>query len=284
MSHDHLDYHKTYDNYIKAKKKFFDDIDKEATVIVNIDDKQGRIMIQNCKSKIKTYGLKTMADYKAKILENNAYGLHLNINGKEAFFKMSGEFNAYNILAIYALASEFQIESELLTTVLSELNGAEGRFEKFISPKTKVLGIVDYAHTPDALENVLQTICDVKDTGSQIITVVGCGGDRDKTKRPSMAKIAMKMSDKAIFTSDNPRSEDPEEILNDMFDGLTNDEQLNVLRIEDRQTAIKTAVMLAQPGDVILVAGKGHEKTQEIKGIKYPFDDKKVLAEMLLKI
>ncbi len=284
ISHDHLDYHGSYDNYIKAKKKFFDELSQEAIAIVNLDDKNGKVMVQNSKAKIKSYALRKMADYKAKVLDDSLLGLHMEVLGEQVFFKMSGEFNAYNLLSVFATAYEFEIDKSVILQKLSVLSGAEGRFEKVYSGNQKVLGIVDYAHTPDALSNVLDTIKDIKKKDSEIITVVGCGGNRDKAKRPKMGRIAYDGSSSLIITSDNPRDEDPDRILDEMLEGLEEFEQENVLRIEERAMAIKMAVKLAKNGDVILVAGKGHEKTQEINGVKYPFDDKKILAKELSKI
>jgi UDP-N-acetylmuramoyl-L-alanyl-D-glutamate--2,6-diaminopimelate ligase len=283
ITHDHLDYHHTMDAYIKAKKSFFDHLDKESFAVINLDDKRGAVMVQNTIARKVTYALQIMADVKGKMLENNISGMHLQINGEDVFFKLIGEFNAYNILAVYAAATQLGVSGWEVLTVLSGLRGAEGRFEQVLQPDTKICGIVDYAHTPDALENVIQTILKIKSRKSQLITVVGCGGDRDKSKRPEMARIAAVFSDKVVLTSDNPRTENPEDILDDMEKGIPDQKVNQVLRISDRSNAIKTAVMMASPGDVILVAGKGHEKYQEINGEKFPFDDKKLL-EQLLKI
>jgi UDP-N-acetylmuramoyl-L-alanyl-D-glutamate--2,6-diaminopimelate ligase len=283
ITHDHLDYHHTMDAYIKAKKSFFDHLDKESFAVINLDDKRGAVMVQNTIARKVTYALQIMADVKGKMLENNISGMHLQINGEDVFFKLIGEFNAYNILAVYAAATQLGVPGWEVLTVLSGLRGAEGRFEQVLQPDTKICGIVDYAHTPDALENVIQTILKIKSRKSQLITVVGCGGDRDKSKRPEMARIAAVFSDKVVLTSDNPRTENPEDILDDMEKGIPDQKVNQVLRISDRSNAIKTAVMMARPGDVILVAGKGHEKYQEINGEKFPFDDKKLL-EQLLKI
>jgi UDP-N-acetylmuramoyl-L-alanyl-D-glutamate--2,6-diaminopimelate ligase len=280
ISHDHLDYHKTMSNYINAKKKFFDLLPQDAFAIVNNDDKNGSVMVQNTKARIRTYGLRSMTDYKAKILESSIQGLHLKINGHEAFFRLIGAFNAYNLLCVYGAAVELGFESELVLSTLSGLKGADGRFEQIVDPITGTCGIVDYAHTPDALENVLETIKNIKSKSSQIITVVGCGGDRDKTKRPVMSKVACKFSDKVILTSDNPRTENPETILDDMEVGLDDLDKQKMIRIADRNQAIKTAVMISNKGDIILVAGKGHENYQEINGEKFPFDDKKILKSL----
>lgn len=281
ITHDHLDYHGTMDAYIRAKKSFFDRLGKNSFAVINIDDKRGSVMVQNTAARIISYALKTMADVKGKILDNNITGMQLQINGEDAYFKLIGEFNAYNILAVYAASRQLGVSDWEVLTVLSGLNGAEGRFEQVLQPETKICGIVDYAHTPDALENVILTILKIKSPKNQLITVVGCGGDRDKTKRPEMARIAAVYSQKVVLTSDNPRSEDPEQILNDMEIGIPAEHLNQVIRITDRQVAIKTAVMLANPGDVILIAGKGHEKYQEINGKKFPFDDKKLLEQLL---
>lgn len=278
ITHDHLDFHKTFDQYIKAKKTFFDGLPNTAFALTNLDDKNGSVMLQNTHAKQHTYALKSMADYKAKIIENQFGGLLLNIDGHEVWFKLVGSFNAYNLLAVYAAAILLNQDKEKVLTVLSNLSGAEGRFDYLISAK-KVIGIVDYAHTPDAVQNVLSTIKDIRKGNEQVITVIGCGGDRDKTKRPVMASVACDWSDKVILTSDNPRSEDPDQIIRDMEAGITPDQQRKAFAIADRKEAIKAACHLAQPEDIILLAGKGHEKYQEIKGIKYPFDDKQILAE-----
>ncbi|MCZ2338547.1 MAG: UDP-N-acetylmuramoyl-L-alanyl-D-glutamate--2,6-diaminopimelate ligase [Chitinophagales bacterium] len=281
LTHDHLDYHGTMLNYIIAKKSFFDNLPSDAFALVNVDDKNGSVMLQNTKARKLTYAMHTMADYKAKIIENTVHGLHLRINDREAFFRMIGDFNAYNITAVYGTAVELGIEKDEILALLSGLRGAVGRFEQVISSDGAKFGIVDYAHTPDALKNVLQTIQKVKHTSSQVIVVIGCGGDRDKSKRPEMAKEACELSDKVVLTSDNPRSEDPDSILDDMEAGVDEAHRASTIRITDRRQAIKTAVMMAQQGDIILVAGKGHEDYQEIKGKKFPFDDKKILQEYL---
>jgi UDP-N-acetylmuramoyl-L-alanyl-D-glutamate--2,6-diaminopimelate ligase len=280
ITHDHLDYHKTFDEYIRVKKSFFDSLSSDAFAISNADDKRGAVMLQNTNAKKYFYSLKTVADFKGKILENNLTGLVMTINDQEVHFRLIGEFNAYNLLAVYGAAICLgQDKSEVLRT-LSKLSGAEGRFDYVISAREKIIGIVDYAHTPDALINVLATIQKLRKGHEQIITVVGCGGDRDKTKRPLMGAAACEYSDKAIFTSDNPRSEDPEQILLDMEAGLNSAAKRKYTRIADRKEAIRTAINLARPEDIVLIAGKGHEKYQEIKGVKYPFDDKQVLLEM----
>ncbi len=283
ITHDHLDYHKTMKNYISAKKKFFDGLSKDAFAITNTDDKNGLVMLQNTTARKITYGLKSMADYKARILESTVQGLHLLINNRDAYFRLIGEFNAYNLTLVYGAAVELGMGSDDVLAILSGLRGADGRFEQVIDPDSERCGIIDYAHTPDALENVLETILKVKGVESTVITVVGCGGDRDTTKRPLMAQVAAKMSDKVILTSDNPRSEDPEKILDDMEAGLDNDSRKKVIRISDRLQAIKTAVMMSDEKDIILVAGKGHENYQEIKGEKFPFNDKEILKGFLRK-
>jgi UDP-N-acetylmuramoyl-L-alanyl-D-glutamate--2,6-diaminopimelate ligase len=279
ISHDHLDYHLTMKNYIGAKKKFFDQLPSDAFALTNADDKNGLVMLQNTKAKKLTYGLRTMADYKVKILESTVEGLHLKINDREAYFRLIGEFNAYNLAAVFGAALQLGIEEDDILAILSGLRGAEGRFDQIIDKNTGKCGIVDYAHTPDALENVLGTILKVKGIKSNVITVIGCGGDRDVTKRPVMAKVACSLSDKVILTSDNPRSEDPESIIDDMENGLDDVDKKKMIRITDRLQAIKTAVMMSGNDDIILVAGKGHENYQEIKGEKFPFDDKKILKE-----
>lgn len=280
ITHDHLDYHKTFDEYIKAKKKFFDGLSSSAFAISNADDRRGAVMLQNTSAKKYFYSLKTMADFKGKILENSLRGLLMTINDTEVHFKMIGTFNAYNLLAVYGAAVCLGEDKQIVLQVLSSLSGAEGRFDYMVSPKDKVIGIVDYAHTPDALLNVLATIKNLCQGEEKILTVVGCGGDRDKTKRPVMAEVACEHSDKIFFTSDNPRSEDPNEIIKDMEAGVNVICRKKYISIADRKEAIKTAVSFSKREDIVLVAGKGHEKYQEIKGVKYPFDDKAVLAEM----
>lgn len=279
ITHDHLDYHKTFDEYIRVKKHFFDDLPTSAFAISNADDKRGEVMLQNTKAKKYTYSLKTAASFKGKILENALTGLIMLVNDKEVHFRLIGEFNAYNLLAVYGAAICLEENNEAVLTALSLITGAEGRFDYSISSGL-IIGIVDYAHTPDALENVLITIKKLRKGYEQIITVVGCGGDRDKTKRPIMAQAACDLSDKVILTSDNPRTEDPSAILNDMEQGLTSAAKRKYITIVDRSEAIKTAVSLANKEDIILIAGKGHEKYQDINGVKYPFDDKEVLRKM----
>jgi UDP-N-acetylmuramoyl-L-alanyl-D-glutamate--2,6-diaminopimelate ligase len=280
ITHDHLDYHKTFDEYIRVKKSFFDGLPSDAFAISNADDKRGNVMLQNTNARKYLYSLKTVADFKGKILENNLTGLVMTINDQEVHFRLIGEFNAYNLLAVYGAAICLGQEKSEVLRALSTLSGAEGRFDYLISSKERIIGIIDYAHTPDALINVLATIQKLRKGHEQIITVVGCGGDRDKTKRPLMAAAACEYSDKAIFTSDNPRSEDPEQILLDMEVGLNTAAKRKYSKIADRKEAIRTAINLARPEDIVLIAGKGHEKYQEIKGVKYPFDDKQVLLEM----
>lgn len=279
ITHDHLDYHKTFDEYIRVKKKFFDNLSAAAFAISNLDDKRGEVMLQNTHAVKNFYSLKTVSSIKGKILENNLTGLVMIVNGKEVHFRLIGEFNAYNILAVYGAGICLGENADEVLTTLSMVTGAEGRFDYVIST-SGIIGIVDYAHTPDALQNVLDTIRGLKQGNEQLITVVGCGGDRDKTKRPVMAGVACELSDLVIFTSDNPRSEDPAQILKDMEVELGSAAKRKLLSIAERKEAIKTAVSMAKPFDILLIAGKGHEKYQEIKGIKYPFDDKQVLNEM----
>lgn len=280
ITHDHLDYHKTFDEYIKAKKGFFDGLSASAFAITNIDDKRGAVMLQNTAAKKLSYSLRSMADFKGKILDNGLSGLAMTINDQEVHFRMIGEFNAYNILAVYGAAVSLGQDKQEVLQCLSNTTGAEGRFDYTISPKDKVIAIVDYAHTPDALINVLATIKKLKQGKEQVITVVGCGGDRDKTKRPVMGEVACEHSDKVIFTSDNPRTEDPMQILVDMETGLPVSAKRKYISIPDRAQAIKTAISMAQPEDIVLIAGKGHEKYQEINGVKHHFDDKEVVQEM----
>ncbi len=280
ISHDHLDYHKTFDEYIKVKKTFFDNLPSNAFAISNADDKRGEVMLQNSKAKKIFYSLKSPADFKGRILDNALTGLQMLVNEIEVHFRLIGEFNAYNLLAVYAAAICLGEDKEKVLTALSMMTGAEGRFD-YIIGNNLVVGIVDYAHTPDALENVLSTIKKLRKGHEQIITVVGCGGDRDKTKRPIMAQVACDLSDKVILTSDNPRTEEAAEILKDMEVGLSSSAQRKRISIVDRKEAIRTAVMMANNDDIILVAGKGHEKYQDINGVKYPFDDKEILKELL---
>ena len=284
ITHDHLDYHKTFDNYLKAKKRFFDEMPSEAFVITNIDDRNGSVMLQNTKAHKYTYALKSPADFKAKIIDNNVQGLQVEINGAEMFTRLIGEFNAYNLLAVYACAALLGVDKLDCLTQLSALAPPEGRFDQIVSEKENIIGIIDYAHTPDALKNVLHTINAIRKGNETLISIVGCGGDRDAAKRPVMAQVAAHLSDKCILTSDNPRSEDPNEILREMNEGVTVTDRRKVLSITDRKEAIKTACMMANSGDIILLAGKGHEKYQEIKGVKHPFDDKSVLRELFTEL
>jgi UDP-N-acetylmuramoyl-L-alanyl-D-glutamate--2,6-diaminopimelate ligase len=280
ITHDHLDYHTTFDEYIRVKKSWFDELPSSAFAISNADDKRGAVMLQNTSAKKYFYSLRTMADFKGKILDNNLEGLNMMVNETEVYFRLIGEFNAYNLLAVYGAAVCLGEDRGEVLQVLSSLTGAEGRFDYTISKNDKVIGIVDYAHTPDALLNVLATIKKLRQGNEHIITVVGCGGDRDKTKRPIMAEVACEYSDRVVFTSDNPRSEDPLQILKDMEAGVSVVARKKYISIADRREAIKTAVSLSTKEDIVLVAGKGHEKYQDIKGVKYDFDDKKVLNEV----
>jgi UDP-N-acetylmuramoyl-L-alanyl-D-glutamate--2,6-diaminopimelate ligase len=280
ITHDHLDYHQTFDEYIRVKKAFFDGLPAQAFAITNLDDKRGAVMLQNTAAKKLTYSLRTVADFKGKILENSLTGLVMVINEQEVHFRLIGEFNAYNLLAVFGAAMSLGEDKSQVLLALSNLTGAEGRFDYIISAKDKIIGIVDYAHTPDALVNVLDTIKKLKKGYEKVITVVGCGGDRDKTKRPVMGQVACDNSDKVVFTSDNPRSEDPEAILKDMEATLSTAARRKYIAIADRKQAIKTAISMAQPEDIVLIAGKGHEKYQDIKSVKHHFDDKEVLVEM----
>ncbi len=280
ITHDHLDYHKTFDEYIRVKKSFFDSLSSTAFAISNADDKRGTVMLQNTNAKKYYYSLKTVAEFKGKILDNNLSGLMMTVNEVEVHFRLIGEFNAYNLLAVYGAAICLGEDKQEVLTALSMLTGAEGRFDYSVSPKEKLIAIVDYAHTPDALLNVLATIKKLKKGFEQVITVVGCGGDRDRTKRPVMAEAACEYSDRVIFTSDNPRSEDPAQIIKDMEEGLAVSYKRKYISIVDRKEAIKTAISLAKAEDIILIAGKGHEKYQEIKGVRNHFDDKEIVKEM----
>lgn len=284
ITHDHLDYHKTFDEYIRVKKKFFDELPVSAFAISNLDDKRGMVMLQNTVATKQYYSLRSMAEFKGKILENGLTGLLMTINDQEIHFRLIGEFNAYNLLAVYGAAVNLGEDKQEVLECLSRLSGAEGRFDYQLSPVDKIIGIVDYAHTPDALLNVLKTIKQLKQGEEKVITVVGCGGDRDKTKRPIMGQVACELSDKAIFTSDNPRSEDPEAILRDMEAELNSAAKRKYISIADRRQAIKTAFSLAQPGDIILVAGKGHEHYQEIKGVKHHFNDKEEIERVISEL
>jgi UDP-N-acetylmuramoyl-L-alanyl-D-glutamate--2,6-diaminopimelate ligase len=280
ITHDHLDYHKTFDEYIKAKKRFFDQLGNDAFALTNKDDVNGEIMLQNTKALKRSYSLRSMADFRCKIVESQFSGLLLNIDNQEVWSKLIGSFNAYNLLAVYAAAVLLKEDKTNVLTTLSSLSSVEGRFQ-YIRTEDGRIGIVDYAHTPDALVNVLKTIADIRTGNEQVITVVGCGGDRDAAKRPMMAKIACDLSNKVILTSDNPRSEDPDAIIKEMQQGVDTVNKKKTISITDRSEAIKTACSYAKPGDIILIAGKGHEKYQEIKGVKHPFDDLQVLQENL---
>ena len=280
LTRDHLDYHKTFENYRNAKKMFFDGLGKDAFAITNADDKNGLFMVQNCKAQVKTYSTRSMADFKARIIECHFEGMYLEIDGREVGVQFIGKFNVSNLLAVYGAAVMLGKQPEDILVILSTLKSVSGRLEPVRSAEG-ITAIVDYAHTPDALENVLNAIHDVLDgKGGQVITVCGAGGNRDKGKRPLMAQEAVKQSDKVIITSDNPRFEEPQDIINDMLAGLNAQQMKKVLSIADRREAIRTAVMLAQKGDVILIAGKGHEDYQEIKGVKHHFDDKEVVREI----
>ena len=280
ITHDHLDYHKTFDAYLKAKKSFFDNISPSAFVLTNLDDRNGMVMLQNCRAVKYTYALKKPADFKGKIIENHFEGLNLSINGKELWSTLVGHFNAYNLLATAGCAILAGEKEDEVLQALSMLKTVEGRFD-YVRSATNITGIVDYAHTPDALKNVLETINSIRTMNESLITVFGAGGDRDRTKRPEMGKIAAKLSNKVILTSDNPRSESPEEIIYQIKSGIEPVHSNKVVAITDRKEAIKTACMLANPGDIILVAGKGHEKYQDANGTKAPFDDKEILIGFL---
>ncbi|HJW29373.1 MAG TPA: UDP-N-acetylmuramoyl-L-alanyl-D-glutamate--2,6-diaminopimelate ligase [Saprospiraceae bacterium] len=280
ITHDHLDYHGDFPSYIRAKKLFFDGLGAQANALVNADDKHSEVMVQNTVAKVSNYSLTKIADFRARVMENRIDGLQLELNGLPVHVRLVGKFNAYNLLAIYGAAVLLGEDQEKVLMLLSQLPPAEGRFE-LVTGRKPVFAVVDYAHTPDALQNVLSTLIQVRQRGSRIICIVGCGGDRDRKKRPEMARIAATHADLAILTSDNPRTEDPEFILDEMMPGVPEEKSEIVLRISDRREAIRTGVMMAKPGDIILVAGKGHEKYQEIHGHRHPFDDKKVLAEAL---
>lgn len=280
ITHDHLDYHRTFESYIRAKKIFFDNLSSDAFALINVDDKRGMVMLQNTKAKKLTYGIKKMADYRTKVVTNSLDGLELAMDSRSVWFRLIGDFNAYNLLCVYGAALQLGEEEEDVLLRLSSLQGAVGRFERVL-PGSKFTAIVDYAHTPDALKNVLETITNFRSGAEQVITVVGCGGNRDKSKRPLMAAIACKYSNKVIFTSDNPRDEDPKEIIKEMQQGVGPTDAKKTLVMVDREEAIKTACMLAKDKDIILIAGKGHETYQEIKGVKRPFDDREVATRML---
>ncbi len=279
ITRDHLDYHKTFDNYLKAKKLFFDNLPADSFAITNIDDKNGLVMMQNTKAAVRTYSIQQMADFKAKIIESHFEGMYLDINGAEVGVNFIGRFNVSNLLAVYGTASMLGKQNEEILVAMSAMHPVNGRFQSITSPDG-VTAIVDYAHTPDALDNVLKTIHGILDGKGHVITVCGAGGNRDKGKRPIMAQEAVRQSDKVILTSDNPRFEDPQTIINDMLTGLDDTQRRSVITIPDRREAIKTACMFAQKGDVVLVAGKGHEDYQEISGIKYHFDDKEEIHKI----
>jgi UDP-N-acetylmuramoyl-L-alanyl-D-glutamate--2,6-diaminopimelate ligase len=283
LTHDHLDYHPTFAEYRDVKKSFFDNLPKEAFALVNIDDKNGAVMLQNTKAKKVTYALKTHADYKAQILENQFSGLLLKVNGNDVWSKLIGTFNAYNLLAIYATADLLGLDKMEALQHISTLQSVAGRFQYFIS-ESKITAIIDYAHTPDALKNVLETINDIRTKNEELITVVGCGGDRDKTKRPKMANIASALSTKTILTSDNPRSEDPDTIIEEMEKGVEPQNVKKILSITQRKQAIKAACQMANENDIILIAGKGHETYQEINGVRSDFDDYKIVKQLLSEL
>ncbi len=283
ITHDHLDYHKTFNEYIKAKKGFFDQLSEDAFAVVNKDDKNAMVMVQNCKAVVRTFAVKNIADFKCKIIENHLSGLLLNIDGIEVWVKLIGSFNASNILAVYSVAILLKEDKTNVLTALSMLNSVEGRFQHLKS-NGGIIGIVDYAHTPDAIKNVLETIKDIRSGNEQVITIIGCGGDRDAAKRPVMAKISSEYSNKVILTSDNPRTENPEAILDAMQSGLDSVDKKKTIRISNRKEAIRAACAIAKPGDIILIAGKGHEKYQEINGVRYPFDDFEILKENILEM
>ena len=284
LTHDHLDYHGTFDNYLKAKKGFFDALPKTAFALTNADDKRGPVMLQNTAARRETYSLRGAATFRAKLVSNEVHGLHLEIDGREILFRLIGVFNAYNLLAVYGAAVLLGEDPTEALTILSGLTTAPGRFEPVMSPTQRITGIVDYAHTPDALENVLQTLHEIRQPSQQIITVVGCGGNRDAAKRPIMANLAARLSDQVILTADNPRFEEPADILAQMQAGVTVADAGKVLTVPDRREAIKAAIAMAQVDDIVLVAGKGHENYQEIRGVKTPFDDKLILTEIFAEL
>jgi UDP-N-acetylmuramoyl-L-alanyl-D-glutamate--2,6-diaminopimelate ligase len=281
ISHDHLDFHQTFDNYIAAKKLLFDHLPTKAFALTNIDDKRGMVMVQNCKASLHTYALLKDAAFRTRFLSHTLQGMELEIEGQPVWFTLTGKFNAYNLLCVYAVARLLGLEAEETLTQLSIVKPAPGRFELITDRAMQRFAIVDYAHTPDALQNVLETIAELRTRNEQVITVVGCGGNRDKAKRPVMASIACAFSDKVIFTSDNPRDENPDEILDEMMAGVSPTEYRKVLRISDRREAIRTAFMMSGKGDIILIAGKGHENYQEVKGVKHPFDDRAIARELM---
>jgi UDP-N-acetylmuramoyl-L-alanyl-D-glutamate--2,6-diaminopimelate ligase len=283
ITHDHLDYHQTFEAYLEVKKAFFNQLPSSSFALTNLDDKNGAKMVLNTKAKKITYALHAPANYKGKILENLLSGLVMNINDIEVHCRLIGTFNAYNLLAVYGIAIELGEQPQEVLVILSALTGAEGRFDYIVSQE-HIIGIVDYAHTPDALENVLTTIAKLRKGNETVITVVGCGGDRDKTKRPIMAQVACDLSNKVFFTSDNPRSEDPNEIIKDMEQGLSSAAKRKYINIVDRKEAIKAAISFAKAGDIILIAGKGHEKYQDVKGVKHDFDDKQILENLFKEL
>ncbi|MCB9244900.1 MAG: UDP-N-acetylmuramoyl-L-alanyl-D-glutamate--2,6-diaminopimelate ligase [Flavobacteriales bacterium] len=278
ISHDHLDYHGTFRNYLYTKKRLFDELPLEAFALVNRDDKNASVMVQNCKAPVYGFALKRMADFRARILEHDFSGMQLRLNDKDAWFKLVGAFNAYNLLAVFGTAFLCGKEEDDIITAMTQLVSVQGRFE-YLRNSDNVTAIVDYAHTPDALENVLQTINGIRSKNEELICVVGCGGDRDKEKRPIMAEVAARLSDRVILTTDNPRFEEPDSILKEMEQGVPVQYSRKAITINDRENAIKTAIALARPGDIILIAGKGHETYQEIKGIRHPFDDRQVFIK-----
>ena len=278
ITHDHLDYHGTFDNYIAAKKKLFDELPPKAFCLVNADDRRSKIMVQNTRSRVHSYSLQAMAPFRGKVLSNTLQGLHMEMNGKEVWFRLVGDFNAYNLLSVFGAAILLGENEEQVLIALSDLSPVRGRFERVILTNGGV-AIVDYAHTPDALVNVLETIRSMQTPGEQLITVVGCGGNRDKAKRPVMAQVAAKLSSQVFLTSDNPRGEEPMEIIQEMLAGVPASLRRKVAILEDRETAIREAVSMVKPMDVVLVAGKGHETYQEIKGVKYPFDDRQKILD-----
>lgn len=284
ISHDHLDYHHTLQDYIFAKKKLFDQLPREAFALVNIDDKRGLVMLQNTKARKLSYSLSNVADFRLRILEHTFGGMVLDVEGQEVFVSMIGRFNAYNLLAVYAVCTQLDIAPQDALKAISLLQGAEGRFDHTRTEKDRIVGIVDYAHTPDALKNVLKTIQEIRTGNERVLTVVGCGGNRDVAKRPKMGMIASELSDMVILTSDNPRDEVPAEIIQQMKAGVPAHRTAKVIVVEDRREAIKVACTMAQPDDIILLAGKGHEKYQEVKGEKYPFDDKEILFQTLQQL
>ncbi len=283
ITHEHLDYHNTFREYLEVKKSFFDNLSSNAHAITNVDDKNGLVMLQNCKAKHHTYALKNMADFRAKVIENNFSGLVLQLEGTELYTKLIGDFNAYNLLLVYGIARLLNNNSIEILRVISELESVEGRFEYFKS-ESGVIVIVDYAHTPDALENVLKTIKNIRTNNETVYTIVGCGGDRDPSKRPVMAKIACDLSDKAILTSDNPRTENPDQIISEMMEGVDGANYKKTLCITNRMEAIKAACSQAEKNDIILIAGKGHETYQEINGVRHDFDDLEIAKEILIKL